>query len=75
MDKHHTTKKSRRGFLITLLSGSEPSVSKPEMIKMLTPEGKVVEVEKSILIKATKNKKATNKEIYEWMKNPSKNNI
>lgn len=64
--------KSRRDFFSALLSGSD--AKKPEMVKMLTPDGNLVEVEKSIFEEATKKKKATNKEIYEWMKNPSKDN-
>ena len=62
---------SRRKFFSLILSPSETS-SKPEMVKMLTPEGKLVEVEKAIFEEAAKKKKATNKEIYDWMKNPSK---
>jgi hypothetical protein len=48
--------------------------SKKEKIKMLTADGKLVEVDKAILEKAIQNKKATNKEIFDWMKNPSKGN-
>jgi hypothetical protein len=39
---------------------------------MLTADGKLVEIDKSILDAATK-KKVNNKEILQWMKNPSKN--
>jgi hypothetical protein len=71
--------KSRRSFLSLLLSGKSEGSStldhvKRETVKMLTADGKVVEVEKSILDKATNNQKATNKEIYQWMRNPSKEN-
>lgn len=38
---------------------------------MLTPDGKLVEVDKSVIDQAAKTK-AGNKEIYEWMQNPSK---
>ncbi len=62
--------KSRRWFLTGGLFGAE----KKEMIKMLTADGKLVEVEKSVLEAATKKQKASNKEIYQWMKNPSKEN-
>jgi len=41
---------------------------------MLTADGKIVEIEKLVLEAASKNKKATNKEIYDWMQNPSKEN-
>lgn len=57
---------SRRWFL-TSLSGT-----KAEKIKMLTPDGKLVEVDKSLVDNATSKTKAGNREIYEWMKNPSK---
>jgi len=71
--------RNRRAFLSFLLSGKDdavtPNSGKPEMVKMLTPDGKLVEVEKSVLDAATRNKKSTNKEIYTWMKNPSKDNI
>lgn len=64
---------SRRDFL-SLFSLTDKKTAKPEMVKMLTPDGKLVEVEKAVLDKMTKNKKATNQEIFDWMKNPSKEN-
>ena len=69
--------KSRRWFLSFFLSGNDDTSTnknpdKAEKIKMLTAEGKLVEVDKNILDKAIKNQKATNKEILTWMKNPSK---
>ncbi|MEP7110076.1 MAG: hypothetical protein ABI760_18925 [Ferruginibacter sp.] len=60
--------KSRRWFLTGGLSGA----GKKEMIKMLTADGKLVEVEKSVVDAVAKKQKATNKEIFDWMKNPSK---
>lgn len=36
-----------------------------ETVKMLTPDGKLVEVNKAVLAKANK-KKVTNREILEW---------
>ncbi|MES1198066.1 MAG: hypothetical protein ABUL41_02195 [Chitinophagaceae bacterium] len=69
-----TNNKSRRDFFSTLLSINDNS-AKPEMVKMLTPDGKLVEIEKSIFEAVSKKKKASNKEIYDWMKNPSKDNI
>lgn len=69
-DNKHEENKSRRWFLTGGLSGSP----KKEMVKMLTADGKLVEVEKSVLAAATKKQKSTNKEIYDWMKNPSKEN-
>ncbi|MBL7851104.1 MAG: twin-arginine translocation signal domain-containing protein [Cyclobacteriaceae bacterium] len=40
-----------------------------ETVKMLTPDGKLVEVDKAVLAKAPK-KKVTNREILEWRKGP-----
>lgn len=57
---------TRRGFFSRLLGNSG------EKIKMLTADGKLVEVDKAIVEAAAKNKKASNKDIYDWMQNPSK---
>ena len=61
-------KQSRRDFLF--LTGNEPQ--KQEMIKMLTSDGKLVEVNKDIVLQASNHKRASNKEILDWMNNPSK---
>jgi hypothetical protein len=45
---------------------------KKEKVKMLTADGKLVEIDKEVLEAATKQK-VNNKEILQWMKNPSKN--
>ncbi len=37
-----------------------------EKVKMLTPEGQLVEVDKSVLEASTRRSKATNKDIYHW---------
>jgi len=58
--------KSRRWFL----TGGVLDAKK-EKVKMLTADGKLVEVDKSVLDAAVKQK-VSNKEILEWMKNPSK---
>jgi predicted metal-dependent phosphotriesterase family hydrolase len=63
--------KSRRWFL-SLFTGAEKKEAKPGMIKMLTADGKLVQVDKAVLEAASKNQKSTNKEIYDWMNNPSK---
>lgn len=63
--------KSRRKFFSLFLSATE-NAEKPEMLKMLTPDGKLVEVDKKVFEAAAKNQKASNKEIYDWMNNPSK---
>ena len=62
--------RSRRGFFSSLLSGNEET--KGDMVKMLTPDGKLVEVSKAVLEAASQKKRSSNKDIYDWMKNPSK---
>jgi hypothetical protein len=73
MPNNNDTAKSRRWFL-SIFSPAEKPVVKKEMVKMLTPDGKLVEVEKEVLDAISKKQKASNKEIYDWMKNPSKDN-
>ena len=58
--------KSRRSFFTSLLN------SRKEKVKMLTADGKLVEIDKAALDAASKQK-VNNKEILQWMKNPSKN--
>ena len=58
--------KSRRSFLSGLLN------PKKEKVKMLTADGKLVEIDKDVLDAASKQK-TTNKDILQWMNNPSKN--
>ena len=70
-DNKKTDDKSRRWFL-SLLSAKDKKATKPGMVKMLTADGKLVEIEQTVLDAAKKNQKATNKEIYDWMQNPSK---
>ncbi len=72
-NKTKTTDNPRRRFL-SLFIPPEGKKEKTEMVKMLTAEGKIVEIEKSVWEAATKKQKATNKEIYDWMNNPSKEN-
>ena len=72
-----TENKSRRGFLSLFLPGTDDASSgqnpgKSEKVKMLTADGKLVEVDKSVYDQAVKKQKTTNKDIYDWMKNPSK---
>jgi len=74
-DEKKPTHKSRRWFLSGGLSDSgKTAPAKKEMVKMLTAEGKLVEIDKAIFDQIAKKQKATNKEIYDWMKNPSKEN-
>lgn len=60
------TSRSRRGFLTGFFK------YKKEKVKMLTADGKLVEIDKDVL-EAAASKKVNNKEILQWMKNPSKN--
>lgn len=69
-DNKKSKARSRRWFL----TGGLMDAEKKEMVKMLTPEGKLVEIEKSVLDKVSKKQKSTNREIYDWMQNPSKEN-
>ena len=41
------------------------------MVKMLTPDGKLVSVPKSALTQAENRKKVNNQDILAWMNNPS----
>ncbi len=72
-------KKSRRQFLLLgLLSGAAGSAagqtgadpSSGEKVKMLTPDGQLVEVDKAVLEQITKRKKASNKDILDWRTPP-----
>lgn len=62
--------KSRRWFLSLFVNSSDKNAS-PEKVKMLTADGKLVEVDKAVYEKASRQK-ADNKMILDWMKNPSK---
>ncbi|HMU08447.1 MAG TPA: hypothetical protein PKC54_00455 [Ferruginibacter sp.] len=68
-----TNDKSRRWFLSLFTPGNK-KIEDTGMVKMLTADGKLVEVERSVLDAAPERKKAANKDIYEWMNNPSKEN-
>ena len=58
--------RSRRSFFTGLMNLSK------EKVKMLTADGKLVEVDKAVFDAANKQK-VNNKEILQWMSNPSKN--
>jgi hypothetical protein len=70
-----TKTKSRRHFLLRFFSrekdlmrsGVEDSSSGAEKIKMLTPDGKLVEVIGPLPISHTQKKKTSNAEILKWM--------
>jgi hypothetical protein len=66
VDKLQLTKNSRRQFFSSLLSNK-----KEEKVKLLTPDGKLVEVDRSV-VDAGQRKKVNNRDIYDWMNNPSK---
>ena len=57
------------GAILAGLKEIEPSGS--DKVKILTADGKVVEVEKRFL-KKIKDSPTKNKEIFDWMNNPSK---
>jgi hypothetical protein len=71
-DKNNTEKKSRRWFLTIGKSDSKPPVEK---VKMLTADGKLVEVDKKVVDAIANRQKVNNKEILDWMKNPSKETL
>jgi len=65
--------KSRRWFL-SLFTAADTKEQTEGKVKMLTADGKLVEIDKAVLEAASKKQKSSNKEIYDWMKNPSKEN-
>ena len=75
-DNNKSRAKSRRSFLSLLLSGGQATSSEVtqdnKKVKMLTADGKLVEVDKKLLDEAVKRFKATNQDIFNWMNNPSK---
>ncbi|HRI23235.1 MAG TPA: hypothetical protein PLZ45_01110 [Ferruginibacter sp.] len=70
MENNNKHDGSRRWFLSLFTSGSKKTTG-ANMVKMLTPDGKLVEVDRSVLDAAQKQK-ATNQDIFDWMENPSK---
>ncbi len=77
MEHKNEKDKSRRDFFSFLIpkneiAKKEDDQNKSEMVKMLTADGKIVEVKKSILEAASNKQKSSNQEIYDWMDNPSK---
>lgn len=66
-DKKKDPSQTRREFLSLFKKKEE------ELIKMLTPDGKLVQVPRSIIDKSDNRQKASNKDIYSWMNNPTKN--
>lgn len=73
-DNKKSDNKSRRWFL-SMFTKAGNKTSEPGYVKMLTADGKLVEIDKAVLEAASKKQKSTNKDIYDWMQNPSKENI
>lgn len=69
-DNNNQNTKSRRWFLSLFVKKNEEKTPS-EKVKMLTADGKLVEVDKALYDKASRQK-ADNKMILDWMKNPSK---
>jgi hypothetical protein len=76
-------KKGRRGFLRLLVAAgagiglistvkAQSLLEKKEKVRMLTPDGKIVEVEQSALKGATAAP-ASNQEVKDWMKTTPNN--
>lgn len=65
-----TISSSRRKFLS--LFGLTPNNSKGEKVKLLTADGKLMEVDKAVLEKIATKEKASKQDILAWMNNPSK---
>jgi len=70
MGNKKSNSQTRRGFFTGIFSGTKTGSG--DKIKLLTAEGKLVEVDKEVLRNAATGKKAANRDIYRWMKNPSK---
>lgn len=71
-DRNNSEKKSRRWFLSGGMAEEKPPVEK---VKMLTADGKLVEVDKKVYDAIANKQKVNNKEILDWMKNPSKDQL
>ena len=80
--QNKTKKNSRRNFLKTaLIAGAAAGLVSPfknskknssEKIKMLTPDGKLVEINKSAIKKEIISTRATDNEVLEWMNSKNK---
>jgi light-regulated signal transduction histidine kinase (bacteriophytochrome) len=69
-DNNQLNNKTRRSFL----TGGLADKGKKDMIKMLSADGNIVEVERSVVEAASTKQRSSNQEIYQWMNNPSKEN-
>ena len=68
MEKPAQEKSQSRRWFLSLFSAHKPAAEK---VKMLTPDGKLVEVDKAMLDKARQGLKASNADILQWMDQPS----
>ena len=80
-EKHNRRKFLSLGFLtgaamlapvVTRAESQEKNLDEEEMVMLLTPDGKLVKVKKSIVGKAKSGNKVSNQEILEWAKQPKK---
>ena len=76
-NKKKGTHSRRRFLLLGILSGivgkaaGQPEEAPPaEKVKMLTPDGQLVEVDKAILKKASNRQKVSIKDILKWRQPP-----
>jgi len=71
-------KRNRRNFISSIIAGAtatglitpvsaNPKSTSGNKIKMLTSDGKLVEVDKSVIEKIAASKRASDKEVFEWM--------
>ena len=55
-----------------LAEACKPAVEDEEKVSVLTPDGKLVEVDKDIVDASVNRQKASSQDIFKWMENPSK---
>jgi hypothetical protein len=67
MGNYQNKNANRRQFFSSLIRKKDAA-----KIKMLTPDGKLVEVDKDIVDASVNRQKASSKDIFKWMENPSK---
>jgi hypothetical protein len=53
--------------LVTGSASAQPVIESDEKVKMLTQDGKVVEVNKTLITKSSQKKQATKKDILRWI--------
>ena len=76
-------KNNRRNFLRSILTAgsaiglisplkTNPKLESNNKIKMLTADGKLVEIDKSVIEKNKELKRASDKEVFDWMRSKHK---